>query len=209
MSIKLMDFLLLSPLNKRPAKALVPPWVQLLKYDFLRLLYARARMPIVTIQERKWSAILTNKLNLWLLKISQETHHYLAPVIRARKDIWRIVPTNRKGFKSRVNGHVLDITAGMKLDRYKTHDIELWIVWWSKIHLIMKSGWASINTAMHHGENVLMLDQDSKEYVTLVETWCVTSGISYQNPEPNLFSFNSQKSLWSLQRTGDGKRNKY
>jgi excinuclease ABC subunit A len=51
-------------IEQKTAKALVPPWVQLLKYDFLRLLYARARMPIVTIQERKWSAILTNKLNL-------------------------------------------------------------------------------------------------------------------------------------------------
>jgi excinuclease ABC subunit A len=55
----------------------------------------------------------------------------------------------------------------------------------------------SINTAMHHGENVLMvLDQDSKEVRYFSRNlMCPTSGISYQNPEPNLFSFNSPKSL--------------
>jgi excinuclease ABC subunit A len=52
----------------------------------------------------------------------------------------------------------------------------------------------SINTAMHHGENVLMvLDQILRKYVTLVETMCPTTGISYQNPEPNLFLSTLQK----------------
>jgi excinuclease ABC subunit A len=94
---------------------------------------------------------------------------------------------------------VLDITAGMKLDRYKTHDIEIVVD-----HGVIENTpdnekrlSESINTAMHHGENVLMvLDQDSKEVRYFSRNlMCPTSGISYQNPEPNLFSFNSPKSL--------------
>jgi excinuclease ABC subunit A len=96
-----------------------------------------------------------------------------------------------------VNGHVLDITAGMKLDRYKTHDIEIVVD-----RMVIENTpdnekrlSESINTAMHHGENVLMvLDQDSKEVRYFSRNlMCPTSGISYQNPEPNLFSFNSPK----------------
>jgi excinuclease ABC subunit A len=92
---------------------------------------------------------------------------------------------------------VLDITAGMKLDRYKTHDIEIVVD-----RMVIENTpdnekrlSESINTAMHHGENVLMvLDQDSKEVRYFSRNlMCPTSGISYQNPEPNLFSFNSPK----------------
>jgi excinuclease ABC subunit A len=124
----------------------------------------------------------------------------LAPVIRARKghygELFQQIA--KQGFlKVRVNGDILDITQGMKLDRYKTHDIEI-VVDRMVIENTadnQKRLSESINTAMHHGENVLMvLDQDSKDLRYFSRNlMCPSTGISYQNPEPNLFSFNSPK----------------
>lgn len=85
----------------------------------------------------------------------------------------------------------------MKLDRYKTHDIEIVI---DRLSIENNSENEkriadSIKTAMYHGDNVLLvLDQDSDEVRYFSRNlMCPTSGISYQNPEPNLFSFNSPK----------------
>jgi excinuclease ABC subunit A len=81
----------------------------------------------------------------------------------------------------------------MKLDRYKTHDRDCCGSYGDRKHTDNEKRLSeSINTAMH-GENVLMvLDQDSKEVRYFSRNlMCPTSGISYQNPEPNLFSFNS------------------
>jgi excinuclease UvrABC ATPase subunit len=123
----------------------------------------------------------------------------------------RIVPTNRKAriFKSPREWPV-DITC-MKLDRYKTHDIEIVVD-----RMVIENTpdnekrlSESINTAMHHGENVLMvLDQDSKEVRYFSRNlMCPTSGISYQNPE--LIYFPSQKEPVIIAKDWDGKRNKY
>jgi excinuclease ABC subunit A len=96
-------------------------------------------MPIVTTQERKWLAILMNKLKL-VEDFTGKRITILAPVIRARKGHYESNKSQSKDFKSRVNGQVLDITAGMKLDRYKTHDIEIVVDRMViEIHLIMKS----------------------------------------------------------------------
>jgi excinuclease ABC subunit A len=85
----------------------------------------------------------------------------------------------------------------MKLDRYKTHDIETVIdrIAVDETEDVAKRLSESINTAMHYGENVLMiLDQDSNDVRFFSRNlMCPTTGISYQNPEPNLFSFNSPK----------------
>ena len=97
----------------------------------------------------------------------------------------------------RVNGAIREITPGMKLDRYKTHDIEIVIdrMVIDETPENAKRLEESINTAMHRGENVLMiLDQDTDEVRYFSRNlMCPTSGISYQNPEPNNFSFNSPK----------------
>ena len=97
----------------------------------------------------------------------------------------------------RVNGQIVDITTGMKLDRYKTHDIEIVI---DRLQVDSnddtdKRLTQSIKTAMYHGEDVMMvLENESKTPRFFSRTlMCPTSGISYQNPEPNLFSFNSPK----------------
>ena len=104
----------------------------------------------------------------------------------------------KQGFvKVRTDGEIKDLSKGMKLDRYKTHDIEIVID-----RLVIddtadndKRLTESINTAMYHGEDVLMvIDQDTNEprYFSR-NLMCPSSGISYPNPEPNNFSFNSPK----------------
>ena len=124
----------------------------------------------------------------------------LAPVIRARKghygELFQQIA--KQGFlKVRVNGEVKDITVGMKLDRYKTHDIEIVIdrMLVEATPENEKRLSESIQTAMYHGENILMvLEQDSSEIRFFSRNlMCPSTGISYQNPEPNLFSFNSPK----------------
>ena len=118
-------------------------------YDFLRLLFARAA--------DAYSYNTGEKINI------------LAPIIRARKGHYAELfqQIAKQGFlKVRVNGDVKDITVGMKLDRYKTHDIETVIdrIVVEDTDDIQKRIAESINTAMNYGENVLMvLDQDSNE----------------------------------------------
>ncbi|HEY4619143.1 MAG TPA: excinuclease ABC subunit UvrA [Flavobacterium sp.] len=170
-------------------------------YDFLRLLYARAADAYSYNTGEKMVSYSDEQIkDLITQDFSNKRINILAPVIRARKghygELFQQIA--KQGFlKVRVNGEVRDITTGMKLDRYKTHDIEIVVD-----RMVIESTpdnekrlSESINTAMHHGENVLMvLDQDSNEVRYFSRNlMCPTTGISYQNPEPNLFSFNSPK----------------
>ncbi|TDX12723.1 excinuclease ABC subunit UvrA [Flavobacterium sp. S87F.05.LMB.W.Kidney.N] len=170
-------------------------------YDFLRLLYARGAdaysyntgEKMVSYSDEQIKDLITQDYKGKRINI-------LAPVIKARKGHYAELfqQITKQGFlKVRVNGEVQDLVSGMKLDRYKTHDIEI-VVDRMQIEDTpdnQKRLAESINTAMHHGENVLMiLDQDSNEVRYFSRNlMCPTTGISYQNPEPNLFSFNSPK----------------
>jgi excinuclease ABC subunit A len=91
----------------------------------------------------------------------------------------------------------LDITPGMKLERYNTHDIEIVIdrMLVEDTPENEKRLAQSIQTAMYHGENILMILEHDKNEIRFFSRnlMCPTTGISYQNPEPNLFSFNSPK----------------
>jgi excinuclease ABC subunit A len=179
-------------------------------YDFLRLLFARAAdaysyntgEKMVSYSDEQIKELITNDFKGKRINI-------LAPVIRARKghygELFQQIA--KQGFlKVRINGEIKDITPGMKLDRYKTHDIEIVIdrmviedsADTSDSELAKQNEKRlneSIKTAMYHGENVLMvLDQDSEKIRFFSRNlMCPTTGISYQNPEPNLFSFNSPK----------------
>ena len=170
-------------------------------YDFLRLLYARGADAYSYNTGEKMVSYSDEQIkDLIIQDFTGKRINILAPVIRARKGHYAELfqQIAKQGFlKVRVNGDVLDITLGMKLDRYKTHDIEIVVD-----RMIIedtpdneKRLTESINTAMHHGENVLMvLDQDSNEVRFFSRNlMCPTTGVSYQNPEPNLFSFNSPK----------------
>jgi len=170
-------------------------------YDFLRLLYARAGEAysyntgekMVSYSDEQIKALITENYIGKRINI-------LAPVIRARKghygELFQQIA--KQGFlKVRINGEIKDITPGMKLDRYKTHDIEIVIdrMLVEATPENEKRLSESIQTAMYHGENILMiLDQDSSEIRFFSRNlMCPSTGISYQNPEPNLFSFNSPK----------------
>lgn len=170
-------------------------------YDFLRLLYARGADAYSYNTGEKMVSYSDEQIkDLIIQDFTNKRINILAPVIKARKGHYGELfqQITKQGFlKVRINGDILDITPGMKLDRYKTHDIEI-VVDRMQIEDTadnQKRLSESINTAMHHGENVLMvLDQDTKvvRYFSR-NLMCPSTGISYQNPEPNLFSFNSPK----------------
>lgn len=169
-------------------------------YDFLRLLYARAS----TAYSYNTGEEMVSYTDEQIKDLIQENFQgkkiaILSPLVRSRKGHYRelFAQIAKRGYMEvRVNGEVLDIMPGMKLDRYKTHDIELLI---DKLNLKdsvsnerLKS---SIDTAMQQGENVMMvLDYETNEarYYSR-NLMCPTSGISYPTPEPNSFSFNSPK----------------
>lgn len=169
-------------------------------YDFLRLLYARASTAyshetgeeMVSYSDEQIKTLIRD--NFTDKKIA-----VLSPLIRSRKGHYRelFAQIAKRGYlEVRVNGVLMEITPGMKLDRYKTHDIELVI---DKIKLTHKISderlLSSIDTAMQQGENVLMIFDYETDEVRFYSRnlMCPTTGISYPTPEPNSFSFNSPK----------------
>jgi excinuclease ABC subunit A len=170
-------------------------------YDFLRLLYARAGEAYSYNTGEKMVSYSDEQIkNLIKENFIGKRINILAPVIRARKGHYAELfqQIAKQGFvKVRVNGKIVDITTGMKLDRYKTHDIEIVI---DRLQVendddTDKRLSESIKTAMYHGEDVMMVIEHESDDVRFFSRtlMCPTTGISYQNPEPNLFSFNSPK----------------
>lgn len=170
-------------------------------YDFLRLLYARASDAYSYNTGLKMVSYSDEQIKELILdSFSGKRISVLAPVIRSRKGHYRELfeQIAKQGFvKVRTDGEIVDLVKGMKLDRYKTHDIEI-VIDRLKIDASVdndKRLTETINTAMYHGENVLMvIDNDTNEvrYFSR-DLMCPQSGISYPNPEPNNFSFNSPK----------------
>ena len=170
-------------------------------YDFLRLLFARAGDAYsYNTGEKMVSYSDTQIKDLILKDFDGKRINILAPIIKARKGHYAELfqQIAKQGFlKVRIDGEVKDITNGLKLDRYKTHDIETVIdrMVIENTADIEKRLMESINIAMYNGENVLMvLEQDTNAIRYFSRNlMCPTTGVSYQNPEPNLFSFNSPK----------------
>jgi len=172
-------------------------------YDFLRLLFARAGDAYSYVTGEKMVSYSDEQIKQLIIDSYRDKKiNVLAPVIKSRKGHYRELfeQIGKQGFvKVRVDGEILDIVKGMKVDRYKTHDIEIVID-------RLKVGYGedfdkrlmeTINTAMYSGNNVLMvLEEDAKEprYFSR-DLMCPTSGISYPTPEPNTFSFNSPKGM--------------
>lgn len=170
-------------------------------YDFLRLLYARAGDAYSYNSGEKMVSYTDEQIKALIIENFKDKRiNILAPVIRSRKGHYRELfeQIAKQGFvKVRVDGEVKDLVKGMKTDRYKNHDIEI-VVDRLKIDAKIDNDQrltASINTAMYHGDDVLMvLDQDTQEARYFSRNlMCPSSGISYPNPEPNNFSFNSPK----------------
>ncbi|TPN89026.1 excinuclease ABC subunit UvrA [Aquimarina algicola] len=170
-------------------------------YDFLRLLFARASDAYSYNTGEKMVSYSDEQIkDLIIQDFSGKKINILAPIIRSRKGHYRELfeQIAKQGFvKVRTDGEIRDITKGMKLDRYKTHDIEIVI---DRLQVAedqenSKRLMETINTAMYHGDDVLMvIEQGAKEARFFSRSlMCPSSGISYPNPEPNNFSFNSPK----------------
>ncbi|RAR48577.1 excinuclease ABC subunit UvrA [Flavobacterium lacus] len=170
-------------------------------YDFLRLLFARAADAYSYNTGEKMVSYSDEQINQLIIEnFNGKRINILAPVIRSRKGHYAELfqQIAKQGFvKVRVDGEIKDITSGMKVDRYKTHDIEIVIdrMQINSDEETEKRLSESIKTAMHHGDDVMMvIEHDSNEVRFFSRTlMCPTSGISYPNPEPNNFSFNSPK----------------
>lgn len=170
-------------------------------YDFLRLLYARAADAYSYNTDKKMVSYTDEQVKeLIVEQYEGKRISILAPVIRSRKGHYRELFEQiiKQGFiKVRVDGEIVDLERGMKLDRYKTHDIEIVV---DRLQVSTNSDLdnrlaESINTAMYHGEDILMvLEHESQQVRYFSRTlMCLDTGISYPNPEPNTFSFNSPK----------------
>lgn len=172
-------------------------------YDFLRLFYARASDAFSYNTGEKMVSYNDAQIKQLILQdFDGKKVSILAPIVRSRKGHYRELfeQIAKQGFlKVRVDGELRDIVKGMKVDRYKTHDIEIVIdrLKVSAENETDKRLSETIHTAMYHGDDVLMvLDFDTEETRYFSRSlMCPTSGISYPNPEPNNFSFNSPKGM--------------
>ena len=166
-------------------------------YDYLRLLFARAGQAYSYMTGEKMVKYTEEKI------VDMVTHDYaghkimiLAPVVRSRKGHYRELfeAMRRKGYLTmRVDGQLMEITRGMKVDRYKNHDIEVVI---DKLAVADASSRLkkSIEIAMKQGEGLIMIldmAEPEKPKFFSKRLMCPTTGISYSDPAPNNFSFNS------------------
>ena len=170
-------------------------------YDFLRLLYARAadaysyktNEKMVSYHDDQIKSLIVESYNNKRISI-------LAPLVRSRKGHYRELfeQIAKQGFvKVRVDGEVVNITPGMRLDRYKVHDIEV-VIDRLKIDektMASKRLKDSILMALNQGDDVMMVlaEAEKKPRFFSRNLMCPSTGLSYPNPEPNNFSFNSPK----------------
>ena len=167
-------------------------------YDYLRLLFARAGRAY-SFETGEEMVRYTEERVLDMITHDYAGHkiYILAPVVRSRKGHYRELFENmrRKGYLHiRVDGELMEIRQGMKVDRYKNHDIEV-VVDRMKVpdqpdeERLKKS----ISLAMRQGDGLIMiLDQDTGQLKHFSKRlMCPTTGISYSDPAPNNFSFNS------------------
>lgn len=165
-------------------------------YDYLRLLFARAGKaysymtgePMVKYTEERVLNMIQSDYKDYKIFI-------LAPVVRSRKGHYRELfeAMRRKGYLNmRVDGEIVEIKQGMKVDRYKNHNIEV-VIDKMKVDGESERLKKSIQTAMKQGEGLIMiLDKETNEVKHFSKRlMCPTSGIAYSDPAPNNFSFNS------------------
>ena len=173
-------------------------------YDYLRLLFARAGKAYSYMTGEEMVKYTEEKVIDMILHDYQGKRIYiLAPLVRSRKGHYRELfeSMRRKGYLNiRVDGEIQEIVRGMKVDRYKNHDIEVVI---DKMQVKTETPGEpntpderlkkSILIAMKQGEGLIMiLDKDTNAVKYFSKRlMCPTTGISYSDPAPNNFSFNS------------------
>lgn len=166
-------------------------------YDFLRLLYARVGTAYSYETGEKMVKYSDEQIvNLITEKYNGRKVIFLSPKIKGRKGHYRELfeQIRKMGFsKVRIDGEVKEIESGMKLDRYKVHDIEIVIDRLQIDANDRKRMYDSVLMAMKQGNKAMMvMDFETNEVKHFSRSlMCPTSGISYPEPEPSLFSFNT------------------
>ena len=166
-------------------------------YDYLRLLFARAGTAYSYISGEKMVKYTEEQVVEMILRDYAGMRIYiLAPLVRNRKGHYRELfeQMRRKGFlQVRVDDEVVELTSGMKLDRYKNHNIEVVVD-----KLAVKSSDEerlrnSVRVAMQQGDGLIMIldNASGKTKYYSKRMMCPVTGIAYKDPAPNIFSFNS------------------
>lgn len=166
-------------------------------YDFLRLLYARAGTAYSYLTGEKMVKYTEEKiLEMILHDYAGKQIYILSPLVRNRKGHYRELfeGMRKKGYMNiRVDGTIEELTRGMKVDRYKNHNIELVIDKMLVEDVSHERLTKSVEAAMKQGDGLIMLLEkgctEGKYFSKRL--MCPTSGISYKDPAPNIFSFNS------------------
>ena len=166
-------------------------------YDFLRLLFARVADAYSYNSGEKMVRYTEDQVNdLILEKYSGRSITIMAPMVKGRKGHYRELfeQVRRQGFiRVRVDGEIREIEFGMQLDRYKIHDIEVVIDRFPVHDDSLRRVREAVRSAMKLGNGMLLVQDveknEVKHYSKLL--MCPTTGISYREPEPNTFSFNS------------------
>ena len=168
-------------------------------YDYLRLLYSRVGVAYSYVSNEKMISFTDDQiLDLLLNDYSETSISILSPIIRSRKGHYQelFYKLFKQGYlKVRVNGEIIDISPNLKLDRYKTHNIEVVI---DRIKVSVKNKkrlMSSLKLALNLGDGVVMIVSSKLEKPRFFSRnlMCPTSGIAYKNPEPSSFSFNSPR----------------
>lgn len=166
-------------------------------YDYLRLLYARAGTAYSYVTGEKMVKYTEEKvIEMITDNYSEKRIFILAPLVRNRKGHYRELfdSMRRKGYLYiRIDGEIKEIVRGMKTDRYKNHSIEVVIDKMKVEDVSHERLTKSIQTAMKQGDGLIMIldkDADEAKYFSK-RLMCPTSGVSYKDPAPNIFSFNS------------------
>lgn len=166
-------------------------------YDYLRLLFARAATAYSYATGEKMVKYTEEKvLDMIMSDYAGHRIFVLAPLVRQRKGHYRELfeSLRKKGYiYVRVDGEIKEVERGMKTDRYKNHNIEVIV---DKLAVQPKDSErlkSSVHTALKQGDGLIMIydkDADTAKYFSS-HLMCPTTGISYSDPAPNIFSFNS------------------
>ncbi len=165
-------------------------------YDFLRLLYARASEAFSYLTGNKMSKQSEDQIIDQIIRAYEgKKAILLAPVVKGRKGHYRelFVQIRKLGFtKARIDGEIMDLEPKMQVDRYKTHDIEIVV---DRLKVAEKDRFRlaqSVKVAMQHGKGLIFLqDEEGDIHYFSKMLMDPASGLAYDEPAPNSFSFNS------------------
>lgn len=166
-------------------------------YDFLRLLFARTGTAYSYITGNKMQRYSEEQISQQLFdQFKDEKITILAPLVRGRKGHYRELfdQLMKQGYlKVRVDGHIIDMKQGMQLDRYKIHDIELVVDRLAVTSEFKPRVNSAIQKSLQLGKGLIFIEiYESKKVIQFSKNLMETeTGVSYEEPNPNSFSFNS------------------